>query len=510
MVSTVSVQRINAATASNRKIKSSSNHGDDSFSLLLAVAASACLVGSAALFFYYNNNHDRNRDRNEEEKPGGMSKKTNSIDNVGDWGKKKKAQNTGRSGGGSSYSNTNNDDFDLPQHLQREVYKEERRKASVKFLAMKKPLYENIEMYGPDGKTMLCTIGTKKANWYVRKELAVWRDIPDCHKSIRLLFEPKNSKSCKKNQKKMASSRANDDVCISTTSSGGVGSDETEMDNDEKLRQYNCTHKLNICVSCGAKDASESTNNNNNNNIVNTADNIDLSGKENGSDNEDDESTTVGLMRHYVVPYAYRKLLPTKFKTHLPHDVVLLCLDCHVDAEQAAKKQRTDVYEKLYRKDPSTRPAVVIDQNRKRLKSYSRALWKHKDKLPQERIQQYESVISDHLAAKNLESSTRSDVGGASIPIPEDVLRDLALNIEPERKNPRYIPLADLVVENLCQTDEGVSEFVVGWREFFVATLHPRYLPVGWSVHSPVEIDVDPDDSDIDDDGETKEETTKK
>jgi hypothetical protein len=501
MMSTVSVQRINAATASNSKRKSSSSHGDDSLSLLFAVAASACLVGSAALFFYYNN-HDRNRDRNEEEKTGEMSKKTSNIDNVGDWGKKKESNNTGSSGS----NNNNDDDFDLPQHLQREVYKEERRKASVKFLAMKKPLYENIEMYGPDGKTMLCTIGTKKANWYVRKELAVWRDIPDCHKSIRLLFEPKNSMSCKNNQKKMAS-RAKD---ISSSSSGRI--DEIEMDNDEKLTQYNCTHKLNICVSCGAKDASESNNNNNNsNNNNNKDDNIDGNGSGNVNEgDEDDESITAGLMRHYVVPYAYRKLLPTKFKSHLPHDVVLLCLDCHVDAEQAAKKQRTDVYEKLYRKDPSTRLAIVIDQHRKRLKSYSKALWKHKDKLPQERIQQYELTISDHLAAKNLKSSTGTTVGsGGSIPIPEDVLRELALNIEPERKNPSYIPLADLVVENLCQTDEAVSEFVVGWREFFVATLRPRYLPVGWSVHSPVEIDVDQEDgSDDDDDGETKEETS--
>ena len=64
----------------------------------------------------------------------------------------------------------------LPPHIQRELYKEQRRKKSVRFLALKKPMYDNIEMYGPDG-IMLCTIGKKKANWYVNKKgLAVWSD----------------------------------------------------------------------------------------------------------------------------------------------------------------------------------------------------------------------------------------------------------------------------------------------------------------------------------------------
>jgi hypothetical protein len=449
--------------------------------LVLAIAASACLVTCAALHFYYR--QDKNRDCNGNEKSTRNSKeaKNTAINGLGDWGRQKRAK-------------YNDDDasFDLPQHLQRELYKEERRKASVRFLAMKKPLYDNIEMYGPDGKTMLCTIGTKKANWYVRKELAVWRDIPDCHPSIRLLFEPKNSKNCKINQRKMAKANA------------AKNHELEEMGNDEKLRQYNCTHKLNICVACGAKDASESINNRADNLDGNDKPNIDKDNTKTFDDDDrdgDDQSATAGLMRHYVVPYAYRKLLPPKFKTHLPHDVVLLCLDCHVDAEQAAKKQRTDVYERLYRKDPSTRLAVVIDHDRKRLKSYARALWKHKDRLPPERIKQYESAISEHLAMESVHPSgspsTTSTVAGAirnEGRIPEHILQELALNLQPERTNPRYIPLANLVVENLCQTDEAISKFVVGWREFFVATLRPRHLPAGWSVHSPVEIDVHPEE----------------
>lgn len=437
MTSTSWFFRINAAAVDDSKHKVGSKNCDDSFPLIPAIAVG---VGASALLgvLYFYRSQDGNTDHKGD---GTLSRDVNSdIDNVGDWGRKKSSKTSG----GSSDNDNDDDDtsFEMPQHLQRELYKEERRKASVRFLAMKRPLYENIEMYAPDGETMLCTIGTKKANWYVRKKLAVWRDIPDCHKSILLLFEPKNSKKRKE------------------TRGGG----NEEMGNDEKLREYNCTHKLNICVSCGAKDASES---------------------------DGDESA--GLMRHYVVPYAYRKLFPTKFKTHLPHDVVLLCLDCHVEAEQAAKIQKTDVYEKLYRRDPSTRLAVVVDQDLKRIKSYARALWMHRDKLPDERIRQYETAIEEHLCGlEQLDGQPGTSSKSCERNISQDILRELAENLQPERKNPKHIPLADLVIENLCQTDEDVSKFVVGWRKFFIDTLRPRHLPVGWSVDSPVEVDVNP------------------
>ena len=480
-LSTTWITRINTTAAEESNRKSSSKSSDDSFPLVVAkaIGTSAFLVGSAAiLYMYYNRDMSREqkgRTKKSRARPRKEFKNSDTHnDSGGNWGRPTTPETA------SSNDEQESTSFELPQHLQRELYKEERRKASIRFLAMKKPLYENIEMYAPDGETMLCTIGTKKAKWYVRKELAVWRENPDVHKSIRLLFEPKNSKNCKINQQKLKNKALN---------GGGI----ERADNDDKLRQYNCTHKLNICVSCGAKDVSEVNNDENND----------------GYDRkrEGEETNTAGLMRHYVVPYAYRKLLPTKFKTHLPHDIVLLCLSCHIEAEQAAKTHRADVYEKLYRKDPSTRLTVVVDQDLKRIKSYARALWQHKDKLPAQRIEQYESAILEHLARTDLEHT--NDKGTSISPsnnnrsseerISFEVLRELA-NLQPERKNPKYIPLADLVVQNLCHSDETISKFVVSWREFFVETLRPRHLPAGWSVHSPVEVDIDPQEHDRDDD----------
>lgn len=132
----------------------------------------------------------------------------------------------------------------LPQHLRRAVWKEQKRKESVRFLAMKKPMYDNIEMYDPQGD-LLCTIAEKKANWYVKKELGSWNKAKT---AIHLHFQPKGKSE----------------------------------------NVYNQSQKRNVCVSCG-----------------------------------DDQHH----MRHYVVPYCYRTLLPEKYKTHMPHDIVIMWYD---------------------------------------------------------------------------------------------------------------------------------------------------------------------------------------
>jgi len=233
-------------------------------------------------------------------------------------------------------------------------------------------------------------------------------------------------------------------------------------------------------------------------------------------------------MRHYVVPYSYRKRFQTKFKTHLPHDIVLLCIECHIVMDQATKIDRTDVYEQLYRKNPESRLAVTADYHLKRVKSCARALWLHKNKLPHERIVEYEKVVYDYYVSTPTTNNDgnnvvvggdgNSDGGGvaagivsiekstvstgtptvkeatATLLVTDAVVREIATTLVTERPNPHYIPLPELFIQQKLHTDQDVRLFVRGWRQFFVDTLHPRYLPMGWSVTSPVEIDDNDDE----------------
>ena len=533
---------------------SSSSSSSSSSSRLLALTAASTIIYS--LYHRYYNRSDRSGKKKYDIHDG-------KLDNDDDWGKDK----TKKKKGNNDEQQQEQQQPILPEHLQREIYKEERRKKSIRFLSMKKPLYDNIEMYHPDNRTMLCTIGKKKANWYVKKQLAVWRreedagvvnnignekndddDDDDVHPSIRLLFEPKNSKNCKINREKTLAATA-----ISTP----ITTNDDDGHTFERMNTYNINHKKNICVACGiGPDAPSSSSSplKSKSTVVGIKigeedDNDDDDNHDDGDKEDADDGGGGGLMRHYVVPYSYRKKFPIKFKTHLPHDIVLLCIECHIAMDQATKIYRTDIYEQSYRTDLNTRHKVIVDEKLKHIKSYSRALYLYKNKLPKHRIQFYEKyilkeylVINNQMKKNDADYETDADADdsrnnnnsntnttddnddddkldvinkasisttatGAMTPtaanktkstttmtmtttiIPDDTLRQLSENLITEKLNPKYIPLVDLVMKHKLKTDQAVREFVIGWRQFFVDTLNPQYLPIGWSVNSPVESD---------------------
>lgn len=283
----------------------------------------------------------------------------------------------------------------VPTHLQRLLYKEKRRKESVRFLAMKKPMYDNIEMYSPEDH-LLCTISKKKADWYIRKDLASWKVDS---KSIQLNFEPQNQPS------------------------------EADI--------YNRSHKKNICVVCGAGDK---------------------------------------FMRHYVVPYCYRTLFPTKYKTHTPHDIVILCPDCHLQSEHATQKRLKELETSL-RRDPGTADPHIPDRYLRNVRSAASALSKRRDGIPTEKVDEYEILVKEHFG---LDSSSW---------LSQELLLE-ATTMETSYPNPDYIPGPLVVVSTLAYDEKSIEEFIIDWRNHFVQTMQPRFLPVGWGIDSPVHNDL--------------------
>lgn len=283
-------------------------------------------------------------------------------------------------------------DSELPAHLKRAIHKEKRRKASVRFLAMKKPMYDNLSMYGPQGD-LLCTISQKKADWYVRKQLASWKG----DATIQLLFEPKGK-----------------------SSSPSV---------------YATSHKQNVCVCCG--EASR-------------------------------------YMRHYVVPYCYRTLFPENYKTHMPHDIIILCADCHLTCAQVTQKRQKRL-EYTLRKNPETAQSVIPNRELHHVRSCALALVRNSESLPQEKQESYESLIKAHFGLSHTEKVTSETL-------------QAACEMETHLPNPNYIPGAQLIVDGL-DSDELIDVFIRDWRAHFVETMHPRFLPKGWSVNNPVHSD---------------------
>ena len=428
-------------------------------SLLLIATSTVVVVGSAATLFWFNKKKRRQDDEN------------NKINN-----KNNKGNNSTKKG------------IDLPPHLKREIHKEQRRQISIRWMAMKKPMYDNIEMYGPtptkttagttetdDDTTtppLLCTISEKKAKWYVKKNLAIWiidendenvdSGTSSCpSRKIQLLFTPKGgdrpgstrSNSSSSNQNGCNNNDENYKIVDQSTSSSLPASNATNYTAAgsskpaTQIKEYNTSHKHNICVACG-----------------------------------DDKH----FMRHYIIPYCYRTLLPQKYKSHMPHDIVILCPDCHVICEQQTQlkqkyietKLRTHVEQQLQihqnkqkqmkfklnnskdKDDQSidTSKSVILNRDLYHVKSCATALIKFKQKLPQARIEEYETTIRDYYYYHQSQPQL-NDNGNQEEKENEEVylleltneLLQETTKLETTISNPYYIPGPRLVVDSLLQ-----------------------------------------------------------
>lgn len=136
---------------------------------------------------------------------------------------------------------------------------------------MKSPMYDNVFMSDPDGNLM-CTISLKKAKWYVGKGIAEWY----------------RASSCK-------GGKDEDDAYIRLLFQPNNGKSNNSSSKNASKSDSESTYlqspKLNICVSCGSDGYH---------------------------------------MRHYIVPYSYRSGLPEEYKSHMSHDIVIVCPECHV------------------------------------------------------------------------------------------------------------------------------------------------------------------------------------
>lgn len=210
---------------------------------------------------------------------------------------------------------------------------------------------------------------------------------------------------------------------------------------------YNTSAKRNCCVSCG--------------------------------------SDAQGYSRHYIVPYSYRSFFPLHHKTHLPHDIVILCPTCHVRAEQHSHWRMRRLEQEARRALPgSSELPHIVDQNLKQVRTAANALLKYRAQLPAKRIEEFEGYIREW-------GNGRGDVDAA--------LLQTAAAIDYQRPNPKYVTGPSTIAYSLGLSDHGdthqeheedkITQFVQAWRQHFLDVMQPRHLPPGWSVHAAVQSD---------------------
>lgn len=171
------------------------------------------------------------------------------------------------------------------------------------------------------------------------------------------------------------------------------------------------------------------------------------------------------LTMHHVVPSMYRKAFPPAYKENMHHDILCTCHKCHKQYEvQYAENYKKEIFEKYlphysspaYQKQMKDLQCIIIQcHTHKRLPDIPN--------VPAKRIKQQE----DRLIA---------DVGY----LPND--RDLE---QFEQKFSTWVHALNcgkLVVECMLDSRTELGEFIKAWRNHFIETMKPKFLPEHWSI----------------------------
>lgn len=156
------------------------------------------------------------------------------------------------------------------------------------------------------------------------------------------------------------------------------------------------------------------------------------------------------LTKHHVVPYAYRRLFPAYIKDHSCHDVLALCEQCHRAYELKANEFKQQLLIDY---------GIDIEYLRNKHKLHRKArgiAWRVVNNLP------VSSTLSCmlYLGKSQLDKSDFYSI----------------LAIEEEKQD--WYSGASLLIAKI----DDIQDFVKRWRQHFVETMNPKFMPENWSV----------------------------
>lgn len=178
------------------------------------------------------------------------------------------------------------------------------------------------------------------------------------------------------------------------------------------------------------------------------------------------------LVRKNVVPHEYRKYFPEIMKNHISHDILLLCLRCHQISNLRDGDLRRALAEECNAPIESGALGKVLDDvELRKVRSAGRALRKARESLPQDRVALLEEVLKKHFGVDE---------------VTDDVIRT-ASEIDTKVYNEEFVPHGFKVVEHYKSTS-GLVTFEMRWRQHFLDTMRPQFMPALWSVDHHKEV----------------------
>lgn len=161
------------------------------------------------------------------------------------------------------------------------------------------------------------------------------------------------------------------------------------------------------------------------------------------------------LNKHHVVPYVFRSRLPVEYKESNHHDVLATCIDCHEYYEEKANILKKEIADEL---NVSMENGMSPEQiKNKKILSAQRLL---------ERVEKGEITGVPFEKLELLKEKAK-----------QELYKDIS---------PNGAAWADEIMKIILSEDR-LYAFVQKWRQHFVDTMNPQFLPDHWSVSSALE-----------------------
>ena len=198
---------------------------------------------------------------------------------------------------------------------------------------------------------------------------------------------------------------------------------------------------------------------------------------------------TENYLRFHVIPILYRSCFPENLKSHKSHDVVLLCLSCHERARKVYEQKKEEISKRY-----NVPLNVMSDGKNNYLKLIQfikkcKVIKKNKNKnLPEIAETKLKKNLKEtfDILMENSQEFKNSAEKNKIICNKEDDIDDNFLNIFCDKfiVDDKNIPEGKknlhgkLVIEKV----KDLKEFIMEWRQFFLDSFQPKFLPKEWSV----------------------------
>ncbi|XP_015432438.1 PREDICTED: exonuclease 3'-5' domain-containing protein 2 [Dufourea novaeangliae] len=181
------------------------------------------------------------------------------------------------------------------------------------------------------------------------------------------------------------------------------------------------------------------------------------------------------FIRKNVVPREYRKYFPLVMKAHQSHDILLLCPVCHEISncyDLQLRRKLADMCDAPLA-GPLTHVRNKYVNNWRKLHSAVKALREERT-LPDSRRIELEHYI--------LECTGQQQVTPALLDLVYQELKHAMVSM-PNYDQSKCQPHGLKVVQYFEKREGGLIELEQMWREHFLVTMKPKYLPKLWSIH---------------------------